>query len=187
MTIKVYLNNKRLRTKSLNEVLSVEQYQGSNEKEKSCEQTTAVREENMMSPWQEGGQLVQLAYGQNLGRLLRGGGLWGPGRVWKGGDERGESRGVAARNPENIGAGDWLRRERPGMEGHRSLRTGHGIVPKRTVMAKQRDWGCPRQSRQSPYVFQAWTDPIWSVSWFRPSGSVGRSLQEKRQEVRTTV
>lgn len=61
MTIKVYLNSKRLRTKSLYEVVSVEQYQGSNEKEKSCEQTTAVQEESVMSPCQEGGKLVQLA------------------------------------------------------------------------------------------------------------------------------
>lgn len=75
MTIKVYLNSKRLRTKSLYEVLNVEQYQGSNEKEKSCEQTTAIQEENVMSPWQEGGKLVPLAYRQNLGRLLREGGL----------------------------------------------------------------------------------------------------------------
>lgn len=37
--------------------------------------------------------------------------------------------GVAARNPENIGAGVWLRRERPGVEGHRSVRTGSGVVP----------------------------------------------------------
>ena len=46
---------------------------------------------------------------------------------------------VAARNPENIGAGIWLRRERPGVEGHRSIRTGSGVVPRRTVMAKQRE------------------------------------------------
>lgn len=89
MTIKVYLNSKCLRTKSLYEVLNVEQYQGSNE-EDPVNRPLQYKEESVMSPWQ-GGKLVPLAPGGNLGEYKKVASEE-LGRIWKGGNERGESR-----------------------------------------------------------------------------------------------
>ena len=46
---------------------------------------------------------------------------------------------VAARNPEMVGAGVLLRRERSGVEGQRGNRTGNRVEPWRTATARPRD------------------------------------------------
>lgn len=46
---------------------------------------------------------------------------------------------VTSRNPEKVGAGVWLRRERSGVQGHRGNRTGNRVEPWRTATARQRD------------------------------------------------